>query len=852
MAGFGGAVKLTGESEYRKALKQIQTNLKEVSSEMKLVSAQYDKNDTSTDALKAKSEALARSLQTQKSALSTLESQYSKLSSEQEKNKSKHDALVAEYEQEKAKLQMLGETLGTNSDEYKAQAQVVSDLARDVDKSSTANERNEQTLSSMRTEMNNLKTSIAGTESEMTKADSATDELADSTKNAGNEARDAGDGFTVFKGVLSDLASSAITSAMNGLKNLGGAMINVGKQAITSYADYEQLVGGVETLFGESAGVVQEYASQAYRTAGLSANEYMESVTSFSASLIGSLGGDTAKASEYANRAITDMSDNANKMGTDMETIIQTYQSLSRGNFQMLDSLKLGYGGTKAELERLIADASKMTDVQEQLGITVDESSLSFDNIVNAISVMQTSMGIAGTTAKEASTTISGSLASAGSAWQNLLTGIADDNADFGKLIDEFVDSVLTVAQNLLPRIQTTIMGLGNLVKGLLEKLVPEIIKTIPPLIRETLPILLSAVQTAIQSILGVLPEVISAFSELIPTICSTIISLLPEVLSAGIQILVSLINGISSAIPELLNMLPSLITDIYSVITDNLGLILEAGIGLLNALIEGITEAIPELLDQMPIICEKLTTALLDNLPLLVTSGIQLITALLNGIIKATPKLIAMMPKLVVQTATAFIDNFPKIIDAGADMIDALVKGVKSVASTIGNTGADIIDWIVSSLGSLPSSMINIGKNAIRGLWNGLNEMKSWVINKVKGMGTSILNGIKNALGIHSPSTVFRDQVGKNIALGIGEGFSDEMAIVASEMQNAIPTSFNTDASLTASGLPTNSLASTGGYATTALVEAFKTAMQGMEIEMGEDGFAKFVVKTISNEIYQ
>lgn len=849
MAGFGGAVKLTGESEYRKALKQIQVNLKEVSSEMRLVSAQYDKNDTSTEALKAKTEALTKTLNAQKTALSTLQSQYTKLSAEQAKNQAKHDSLVAEYEEAQAELVRLENTLGTSSDEYKAQAQIVANLAKDVDKSTASNQRNEQTLSSMRTEMNNLKTSIAGTESEIVKADDATDDLADSTKEAGAQARDAGEGYTVFKGVLADLASTAIKEALNGLKNLGSAMLNVGKQAISSYADYEQLVGGVETLFGDSAEVVERFASNAYQTAGLSANEYMETVTSFSASLIQGLGGDTAKSAEYANRAITDMSDNANKMGTDIEMLQNAYGGFAKGNFTMLDNLKLGYGGTKEEMARLIADASKMTEVQEQLGITVDESSMSFDNIVNAISVMQTSMGIAGTTAKEASTTISGSVASMSSAWSNLLTGIADDNADFGQLIDDFVDSVLTVAQNLIPRIQQTITGMANLVSGLVEKLVPQIVKMIPPLIQETLPILLNAVQTAIQSILAVLPEVISAVSQLIPQIVSTIITLLPEILDAGIQILMSLISGISSAIPELLGMLPTLIDQIYTVITDNLPLILETGIELLQALIEGITEAIPQLLDEMPVIVEKLTTALLDNLPMVINSGIQLITALINGLVKATPKLIAMMPKLVIQTVKAFIDNFPMIVEAGADIIESLVNGVKSVASTIGETGADIIEWLVSSLGSLPSKMLSIGKNAIQGLWNGINDMKNWVINKVKGFGSSILNGIKNALGIHSPSTVFRDQVGKNIALGIGEGFSDEMALVSSEMQDAIPTSFDTN--ITSSGLP-NSLASTGGFSATALIEAFRVAMAGMEIEMAEDGFAKFVVKTISNEIYQ
>lgn len=841
MAGFGGSVKLTGESEYRKALKQIQVNLKEVSSEMRLVSAQYDKNDTSTEALRAKSEALNKTLNAQKSALSTLQSQYTKLTAEQAKNQAKHDSLVAEYEEAQAELKRLEQTVGTSSDEYKAQAQIVANLAKDVDKSSTANQRNEQTLSNMRTEMNNLKTSIAGTESEIAKADDATDDLADSTKEAGAQARDAGEGYTVFKGVLADLASTAIKGALNGLKNLGSAMLDVGKQAIMSYADYEQLAGGVETLFGDASEVVMRFASNAYQTAGMSANQYMETVTGFSASLISSLGGDTEKASQMADMAIRDMSDNANKMGTDIDTITQAYSGFSRGQFQMLDSLKLGYGGTKEEMQRLLADAEKIS------GFKYDISS--YADIVDAIHVVQDEMGITGTTAKEASETISGSLSMAQSAWSNLLTGVADDNANFDQLIEDFVDSVLTFAQNLIPRIQQTITGMAQMVSGLLERLIPPLIEMIPPLIQQTLPILLSAVQTAVHSILEVLPEIIDSISQLIPDIVNTIITLLPEILDAGIQILMSLISGISSAIPDLLAMLPDLIDQIYTVVIQNLPLIIETGIELLTALVDGITEAIPLLLDEMPVIVEKLTGALLENLPQLISSGIQLITALLNGLVKATPKLIAMMPRLVIQVCKALIDNFPQIVEAGADIISSLVDGVKSLAGTIGETGADIIEWLMNSLKGLPSKMLNIGKNVVSGLWNGINDMKNWVINKVKSFGTSVLNGIKNALGIHSPSTVFRDQVGKNIALGIGEGFSQEMAQVSSEMQDAIPTSFNTE--LTSSGLPT-SMATTGGIQTSALVEAFRTAMSGMEIEMGEDGFAKFVVKTITNEIYQ
>ena len=841
MAGFGGAVKLTGESEYRKALKDIQVNLKEVSSEMRLVSAQYDKNDTSTEALKAKSEALAKQLTAQKSALSSLQSQYTKLSAEQEKNKAKHDALVAEYEKEKAQLEKIGNELGTSSDEYKAQAVVVSNLAKDVDKSSQANTRNEQTLSAMRTEMNGLKASIAGTESEMVKADHATDELADSTKDAGGEAKEASEGFTVFKGVLANLASSAIQGALNGLKSLGSAMINVGKQAITSYADYEQLTGGVETLFKDSSGEVMKYANNAYKTAGLSANQYMETVTSFSASLISSLGGDTKKASEYADKAITDMSDNANKMGSDISMIQNAYQGFAKQNYTMLDNLKLGYGGTKEEMQRLLADAEKIS------GIKYDISS--YADIVDAIHVVQTEMGITGTTAKEASETISGSLGMAQSAWSNLITGIADDNADFGQLIDDFVESVLTVAKNLIPRIQTTITGLATMVSGLLEKLIPELITMIPPLIQQTLPVLLSAVQSAISSILAVLPDIISTISQLIPEIVSTIISLLPELIDSGIKMINSLIDGISKAIPQLIAMLPDLITKIVTTIVDNLPEIIDTGINLIMALIDGIMDALPLLLDQMPTLIAKLVTAIITNLPKIIEMGVKLIASLISGLIQATPQLIKMFPQIIKEIGSELIKNFPKIVENGKQLLKSLIDGAKSVFSNLGQMAMEIISKIVNGLKDLPNKMLDVGKSIVDGVVRGVKNFASKAVNAVKDLGKSLVNGVKKTLGIHSPSKVFAE-LGEYSAMGFAEGFSDEMKNATSEMQDAIPTSFDTN--VTASGMPANTLASTGGLATSALVEAFKTAMAGMEIEMGEDGFAQFVVKTISKEIYQ
>ena len=276
----------------------------------------------------------------------------------------------------------------------------------------------------------------------------------------------------VDKGVDSLSGSVSRGAAMIGAALVTTA-VGLGTLAIKSFAQYEQLAGGVETLYKNSSKEVMAYASNAYKTAGMSANKYMETVTSFSASLLQSLDGDTKKSAEYANRAVTDMSDNANKMGTSIESIQMAYQGFAKQNYTMLDNLKLGYGGTKEEMQRLIKDASKMKDEQKKLGITVDENSMSFGNIVNALSVMQSHMGIAGTTAKEANSTLEGSANQMKASWENLLTAFAG-GGDVDKSMQAFADSIAIFLSNLIPRIKVVAKSLG---KAFSKSLVPAIIK---------------------------------------------------------------------------------------------------------------------------------------------------------------------------------------------------------------------------------------------------------------------------------------------------------------------------------------------------------------------------------------
>ena len=368
------------------------------------------------------------------------------------------------------------------------------------------------------------------------------------------------------------------------------------KSAVTAYSDYEQLVGGVETLFKDSASEVQKYAANAYQTAGLSANEYMETVTGFSASLLQSLDGDTKAAAEKANVAITDMSDNAKKMGTSMESIQNAYQGFAKQNYTMLDNLKLGYGGTKEEMQRLLEDAEKLSGQKFDLS--------SYADIVDAIHVVQTEMGITGTTAKEAATTIQGSVNMTKAAWQNLVVGIADDTQNFDVLVNNFVESVTTAGNNILPRVEIALKGVGTLV----EKLAPIIAKTVPNIVSTTLPSMIKAgtsmIRALLDGLLKAVPELIPCFKNIVNQLISVIVTNLPMILNAAVTIAGAIVSGLVEALPD----------------------ILDAGIELIQSLAQGLTTGIPTILSTAITIVSQLASTLIQNVPQIVQTGIQLL----------------------------------------------------------------------------------------------------------------------------------------------------------------------------------------------------------------------------------
>ena len=805
MASFGGSIKLTGADEYKSALKQITQSLRETGSELTAVASRYDKNDSSLSTLKAKTTELNAVLEKQQQAYSTLKGAYDSFSAKVNEQATQHQKLVQEYEQEKQKLEEIRKASGESSQAYQDQQAKVNDLASAVAKSSKNMDENEIALSKMKTQLNQTEATVNKTTKEI-------DELGNETEESGEKAKKGSEGYTVFKNILANLGTQAINSALNGLKSLGSAMVDVGKQALNSYAEYEQLTGGVETLFGDSAKVVEGYANEAYKTAGLSANEYMSTVTSFSASMLQSLGNDTQKSAEYSNRAVIDMSDNANKMGTSMEMIQNAYQGFAKQNYTMLDNLKLGYGGTKGEMERLIADANKVKEANgEMANLSID----SFADVTEAIHIIQTEMGITGTTSKEASVTIEGSVNSMKSAYQNLLTGLANGNADMGQLVQNLVDSVITAGQNILPAVDR----IANSIMDVLPKILDSIIQALPQFLEAGTNIL----NTLISGIQSNMPAIMQAVMTIVNTLLNTLISNLPAILKMGIQVMVSLVQGIAQQLPTLIPEMINAVLLMVDTLIDNIDLIIDAGIELIIGLAEGLIEALPDLIDKIPIIIDKLCDAIIRNLPKIIEMGITLIIKLAEGLIKAIPQLISKVPQIISSLLNAItVGGFSKMLNAGKDLLNKVKEG------------------IVNGIGSL----LGVGSQIIQGLWNGLNNAKEWLLSKIRGLGKSILGAIKGIFGIHSPSTVMRDQVGKNLALGIGEGFEQEMKEVTSEMQDALPTSFDTSLNV-----GSNSVAGSSNYFS--MVEAFQDALSQMKIELDDEVAGRFVETTVTNAIY-
>lgn len=481
------------------------------------------------------------------------------------------------------------------------------------------------------------------------------------------------------------------------------------KSAVENYAEYEQLVGGVETLFKDSSAKVLEYANNAYKTAGLSANDYMETVTSFSASLLQSLGGDTAAAAEYGNMAVIDMSDNANKMGSSMESIQNAYAGFAKQNYTMLDNLKLGYGGTKEEMQRLIDDANALNAAQGNLTkYSID----SYADIVSAIHDVQTEMGITGTTALEASTTIQGSLSSTKAAWENWLTGTGS--------IDALVGTVVNSAGLLAKAIGDILPSLTSGISQLVAQLAPEI----PPLINQLLPSIIDSITTLISSLgeqlpsilATILPVITGSAPQIINTLITALISSLPIIVSSAGQLLIALATGISQSLPELIPTVVDVVLQIVTTLVENIDLLIDAAVDLISALAEGLIAALPVLIAQAPTIISKLVQELVAAAPQLLLSAAEIIVQLVSGI----------------------ADNLFELGKAAGTIITTIVDGIGEMWDSIVGVGSQVIDKIKEGISNAWEGL----KNWFNGLWDGLFGNRNVNVG-VSGSGKPAASGL-------------------------------------------------------------------------------------------------------------
>lgn len=536
------------------------------------------------------------------------------------------------------------------------------------------------------------------------------------------------------------------------------AVTAITKQAVDAYANYEQLVGGVQKLFGTSGQTMEEYAQQqgktvdeireeytklfdaqksvilnardAYKTAGLSANEYMETVTSFSASLIKSLEGDTIKSAEYADMALRDMSDNANTYGSSMESIQNAYQGFAKGNYTMLDNLKLGYGGTATEMAKLINDSGvlgdKMIDLSDATKIGAQLSEVGFAKMVEAIHKVQESMNIAGTTSREAMGTISGSIGMLKASWQNVLTGLASDNDELFSYIDQLVESAGAVAQNLLPVVERAIEAVGTTI----ETLMPVILERIPALLENLLPKLIKATKALINSLVKVLPQLLDTLKTAIPPLLNDIMSGLneglPKVIKFGADLIKELVDSIGNALPDLIPVAIDSIFTFADSLIDNIDTIIDAGISFILGLVDGIMNALPKLMEKGPEIIIKFVEALTRNLPKVLETALYIILALAEGLIKYLPQLLLQIPI----------------------MLSNIVKGILAGVKDMRETGVQLVE----------------------GLWEGIKKRWENLVQNVKNLGKNLVSTVKGIFDIHSPSRVF-ENIGEMMVAGLDEG---------------------------------------------------------------------------------
>lgn len=892
MASFGGAVKLQGESAYRAALRNITQNLKEVSSELKLVSSQYDKNDTSIEALTAKQTALTHRLEEQKAKLSTLREQYEKMGGEYQQNKEKHEQLVASYNREKSELERIGRELGTTSPEYKQQAEVVEKLKEQVDKSTTANDQNERSMSRMRTQMNNAQADINKTaseikdlESQMGKSATSSGKLGESVEEAGEKARNAEGGFTVLKGALANLAGNVIQSAISGIQNLVGEAIN-GSDSLKKFESTMSFAGYDDSAISKAKDDMKTYADQTVYD--------LDTVANTTAQLAANGIQDYTGLTQAAGNLNAVAGGNADTFKSVAMVLTQTAGAgkLTTENWnQLSDAIPGASGKLQEALQKNGAYTGNFRDAMAQGQITADE----FNQAIMGLGFTDAAQQAATSTS-----TFEGAVGNMQAAVTDGLTQIYD--AIGSENVTGFINSISDGVSKVIPPIKKGISWLKDNLPTIAPLLAGISAALGGIMVAQKVEAMVTAFKswkTATEGV-TVAQRLLNAAQHASPI--GLVVGLVAGLVSA-IVVLWNTNDGFRDAVTNVWNGIKDFIGDAVQAIGDffsNLGTAIsqlpQMFADWLNNVIATVTGWVSDMASQAASAGSQFVQNVVNfvqNLPynighllgtvignviswaadmasdaasagsLFVSNAINFIQNLpssvasfLSNVISNVVGWVSNMASNATRAGSQFLSNAINFISQLpgriASFLGSVISNLGSWAGQMASKGAEgarnMFNAVVNGLASLPSRVLSIGSDIVHGIWNGIRGAAGWLADKVNSFASGILDGMKSALGIHSPSRLFRDQVGKYIAQGIGEGFTDEMGSVVGQMQDAMPdpSAFVSDQQVAYSGY-----SAAGTVANSSVVDAVIEALGRVHIVLDDEVAGKFVERTVTNAIY-
>lgn len=808
---FGGEIKLTGESEYRKAIENITSDLGKMSDALQKQANEFGNSDSKMKNTAQKQKELTEALKQEKEQLAKAKDAYAQYSVAVQTQQQRHQALSKEYKSAVTELDRIEKECGKASDEYKKQQEIVDKLGQELADSNREMNESKQAMNQLKSEINAGNKAINTTQKELNSLGKEEDKDNKKTKDLSKSF----DAFNKKMAQVGKVVAGAVTAL--------GAVATVAGKAIWDMSNSVAQAGDEIDKSSQKLGISAENyqtLSYAMERSGASIDDVSKGVKTITSELANFENGVEGAGEKFDALGVS-LQNADGSMKTTEQVLLDSIDALSsmENETQRNALAQEIFGKSASELAPLLNSGSE--GIHQLMQEAKDYGMVMSDDAVNASAMFEDSL----------------------TRLQGTFSGLKNN------IIGEFLPSITQITDgftNLLAgqdgaseQIQAGVQSLLDNLTGMIPQVV-EMVSTIATAVLESAPTIIEGLS---EGILEAIPQLLPVVMQIVTELTTTLVNLLPQLIEAGIQILVSLIKGITTAIPQLIKMLPTIIKTIVDVLLKNLPEIIDAGVDLLMALIDGLSEAIPELITYVPEIIATIVSTLIENLPKILSAGVDILGALIKGIVDTIPSLIQAIPDIVnaiIDTIGNYTGDFIQSgIDVVMDFIDGIGKKISDVTKKAGEVGQAVLDKIKE----FPDKMLSVGGDLVEGIWNGISDKMGWIKERISGWVGDVTKFFKGLFGIKSPSKLFRDEIGTNLALGIGEGFSDEMSNVSKEMADAIPKSFDIDTNISRSGAY--------GSNYYMMVDAFKEALGQMKIELDDDEVGRFIDKTVTRLVY-